>query len=391
MATGDEAAIERYQRYLEDDPANTLLLLSLGDLHHRAGHLQEAAACYERSLAISGSNAVARSRLAAVLISQHRFAEAEAALAPLTESEPDDASLWHNLGLARYFQKRWREALDAFERAQTLGLDLAENFAYLTYAYHHLGATEKARALASKWLQRAPTAATRGYVALLEMDAGNMEAAAQQAEAVLAEMPDNTDAGVVVGMWSIEHQDMERARVEFERVTRAEPDNPRAWLGFALMATYLQQHDDALAAFERTLALMPANVGITVAYAWEKYAAKDIPGAESMFRKAVEIDRNFGEAHGGLAAMLVMQNRREEARREIELARRLAPEGFGWVYAQSVLLALEGQRARGEKILAGALDRSLRPGGPTLMENIRVFLDQQARRAPPNVRKLPRR
>ena len=391
MTTGDEAAILRYERYLAADPENTLLLLTLGDLHHRAGHLQQALDCYERSRAIDPSNAVAQSRVAAVMISQHRFAEAEAMLAPLVEGQPDDASLWHNLGLARYFQKRWRDALDAFERAQSLGLDVAENFAYLTYGYHHLGETEKALALADQWMQRAPTTATRGYVALLEMDAGNMEAAAQHAQAVLAETPDNTDAGVVVGMWSIERQDMERARSEFERVTRAEPDNPRAWLGFALMATYLQQHDEALAAFERTLALMPANVGITVAHAWEKYAAKDISGAESTFREAIGIDRNFGEAHGGLAVMLVMQNRREEARREMELGRRLAPQGFGWVYAQSILLALEGQRDKGEKVLAGALDRSLRPGGPTLMENIRIFLDQHARRAPANDRKLPRR
>jgi len=392
VTTGDEADISRYQRYLAADPTNTLLLVTLGDMHHRAGRLEQALDCYQRCRAIDPDHAVASSRAAAVMITQHRFAEAEAALAPLAAAT-GDAALWHNLGLARYFQKRWPEAIEAFEHAREMGVDEVDNLRYLAHALHHTGDTARALTVADAWLQRAPDVATRGYVALLEMDHGDMAKAVERAEQVLAEAPDNTDAGIVVGMWSVEQQEVERARDEFTRISAAEPDNPRAWLGLALVHTYLQQHAAALAAYAKACELMPRNVGIVVAMAWEQYAAGDVRGAEARFRAAIEADRTFGEAHGGLAVMLVMQDRRDEARREIELARRLDVQGFGWVYAQSVLLALNDRRAEGEKLLARALDHSLRPGGPTLMSEIRTFLAQQARRAPPDdspTRRLPR-
>src|SRR5262249_48285516 len=108
--------------------------------------------------------------------------------------------------------------------------------------------------------------------------------------------------------------------------------------------------------------------------------------------RAIEVERNFGEAHGGLATTLVWQNRREEAHREIALARRLDPNGFGVVYARSVLMALEGRREQGEHLLARALERTLRPDGRTLMDSIRIFLRSKTAGPPsPKVKRLQRR
>ena len=217
-----------------------------------------------------------------------------------------------------------------------------------------------------------------------------MVAAVKSAAAVVADEPDNPNANLVLGMWAAEHQEMDDAAGRFVRLTQAEPDNPRAWLGLALVQLYRQEHEAAIASFNRALAFMPDNVGTIVALGWAQFSHNRIIDAEKTFRRAIAMERNFGEAHGGLAVTLVWQDRRDEARREIALARRLDPKGFGVVYARSVLLALEGRREQGEHLLAQNLERSVRPDGRTLMETIRIFLHNKTAQPPPlPVKRLP--
>ncbi len=79
---------------------------------------------------------------------------------------------------------------------------------------------------------------------------------------------------------------------------------------------------------------------------------------------------------------LVWQNRRDEARREIAIARRLDPRGFGMVYARSVLLGIEGKREMAERLMTQGMERAVRPGGPTLIDSVRAFLRKRVASAP---------
>ncbi|HLQ26273.1 MAG TPA: tetratricopeptide repeat protein, partial [Acidiferrobacterales bacterium] len=72
-----EQAIERYEGYIKVDSRNPLLWLNLGDLYHQAARFDQAIACYERCLLHKPGHAPARSRLASVMISLHRFDQAE--------------------------------------------------------------------------------------------------------------------------------------------------------------------------------------------------------------------------------------------------------------------------------------------------------------------------
>ena len=141
MNVATPSAIARHEGYLRADPKNPLLLTTLGDLYHGAGRYEDALSCYEQCLAHQPGHAVTQGRIAGVLISQHRFADAEALLRPLCEAQPHDAALQFNLGFALSYQHRWAEALDAFDRARDAGLDSSDLHRYRADALHQLGRT----------------------------------------------------------------------------------------------------------------------------------------------------------------------------------------------------------------------------------------------------------
>lgn len=367
------AAIGRYESYVRADPGNPLLWLNLGELYHKVSRFDEAIACFERCLHDHPEYSSARSHLASVMLSQHRFEEAERLLRQLLSEAPNERNLLFNLGLSLYYQRRWPQAEDAFTRARAQGLATPDCYAYLARCRHFAGDMTQAIQLCQQWVDTARSAESSGYLALLHMDQGDIAAARKLAEDVLRTSPDNTDAGIVVGTASIETQDIALARQQFERVLAREPDNARAWLGVGLALLYEQKHAEAVAALERATLLLPDSVGIAVTLGWATLTTRDLIKAEQIFRNALQIDHNFGEAHGGLATALALQSRVDEAREAIRRARRLDPNGFGAVFAQTVVLKLQGKEQMATDLLAGLLQQAPRPDGKTLIEQIEIF------------------
>src|ERR1044071_5102811 len=182
MESSLQTSIEKHESYIKADPHNALLWVAMGDLYHRAGRLEEALASFERSQLEAPESPAAKSRIASVRISQHRFAEAESILRDLLGAQPDSAALLYNLGLTQFYQDKWREAQASFDRALALGLKTRDNLAYLTRSLHHLGKTREAIGSCEQWLAQAPGDDARAYLALLEMDDGNMARAQELAQ-----------------------------------------------------------------------------------------------------------------------------------------------------------------------------------------------------------------
>lgn len=379
------SGISRYESYVRADPGNPLLWVNLGDLYHKASRLDEAIACFERCLNDHPEFSSARSRLASVMLTQHRFQDAERVLRQLLRESQPDAALFFNLGLSVYYQQRWPQAEEYFAKAQALGLASPDTYAYLARCRHYAGDMPRAIQLCQQWVDTAHDSESRGYLALLHMDHGDVAAATKLAEEVLRSSPENTHAALVVGTASIESQEIARAGEQFERILAREPDNGRAWLGIGLARLYLQQHLDAVTALEKATQLLPESVGIRVTLGWATITARNLVRAEQIFRTALEIDHNFAEAHGGLAAALALQSRVEQARESIKRARGLDPRGFGAVFAQTVLLKIQGKDQLATEILANMLQQAPRLDGKTLIEQIELF----TRKNPPAPGKIP--
>jgi DNA-binding SARP family transcriptional activator len=65
----------------------------------------------------------------------------------------------------------------------------------------------------------------------------------------------------------------------------------------------------------------------------------------------MELDRNFGESHGALAAVQVLQGKIDEARASIKRAQRLNPLGFAAYYAQMLLLEADGKGEEAKQLV----------------------------------------
>jgi tetratricopeptide (TPR) repeat protein len=365
--------ITRYESYVRADPGNALLWVNLGELYHQDSRLDEAMACFERCVHDHPSFAGARSGLASVMLSRNQFAAAERMLRELLASSPDDPALLFNLGLSLYYQKRGTEAEHCFTRARALGLATPDCHAYLARCRHQSGDLVRAIEHCQQWVDAANDAHSRGYLALLHMDQGNIVDARELARDVLESSPDNVHAGLVLGTVSIESQEIEQASILFERILEREPQNARAWLGVGLARLYMQRAADAVSALEQASQLIPDSVGIRVTLGWGHIAARDAIRAEHVFHDALKIDHNFGEAHGGLATAQALQMRVDDARESIRRARKLDANGFGAVFAHTIILKLQGRDRTATEVLANLLQQAPRPDGKTLIEQIEIF------------------
>ena len=365
-------AIERLRGYLDLDPANPRLWINLGDLQHRSGNWSAAVESYETALRHAPDNPIAQARIAEVMISRHRFADAETLLSGLIKktTTPDHA-LQHNLGIALYHQRRYAEAEKAFVAALRDGPRSTQATGYLVKALHQQGKTERARELAGTWLEMEPTDAVGGYLCLLDFDHGEVDLARIRAKGVLARSPDNSDATIVLAHCLLDDGDIAGADALFATVHRNEPDNPRALLGLGLVAVRKAHLEQAREILERAYALMPENFGTLAILGWTRIAANDPLGAEQYFRRALQVNKSFAESHGGLASALVLQDRRDEARAEIKLAKRLGGS-FGVGYAESILVGLEHGHAAGSEVFTRRLLE--------LPERVRVPLQREIER-----------
>jgi tetratricopeptide (TPR) repeat protein len=99
--------------------AEALRLLGEGDL---AG----AELACRNALARSPKHGAASTVMAAILLSQARYGEAESAFSDLIEREPDEPTHWSNLGTARRGLKEFDRALVAYTKAASLGANDAD-------------------------------------------------------------------------------------------------------------------------------------------------------------------------------------------------------------------------------------------------------------------------
>jgi tetratricopeptide (TPR) repeat protein len=366
--------IQRLSVFLQMDPDNQSLLLDMGELYHQAGQHDDALTYLVRLLELAPGSVAAQSRIASVYLSQHRFAEASSILQALAAGGERSAALDHNLGIALFFQERYDEAALRFAAARDAGLDSATNAKFLAYCLHHEGDLEGASAACEAWVAGDAGPAGRAYLALLSFDGGDRERARALALQVLAEAPDSPDANAVAGALALEDQDIDSASAHFGTVLAQEPGNGRALLGHGLTLLHREDHAGAVAALSKASDEMPGNAGTAVALGWTLLTGGDPRAAEIRFRIAIEDDRSFAEAHGGLAAALVHLGRLDEARQALAVANKLDRNNFGAVYAQAALLKLEDRSDLADRLIARALERAPVAGGPTLLQGLTKLL-----------------
>jgi tetratricopeptide (TPR) repeat protein len=301
------------------------------------------------------------------------------------QSDPGNASLARDIAELRYdlayallLERRAQEAREQLLEIAGQPDAPAQARRLLATVLHHCGDLKGAEERITAYLQDHPDdGEALSIAALVHLDAEHPERAREAAGRALQLRPDDPNALVTLGSLALERQDREAAEGYLSRVTQADASNGRAWSGMGLAAMLGLDLERARGYLERAVEHMPEHIGTWHSLAWCQMLKDDFAGAQKSFERALALDRAFGETHGGLAVLHVLQGRRDAAEREAKVARRLDADGFAGRFAESLLLNKSDPKAAHDMVRK-ILTSTVGAGGEKLQEALQRALKRPA-------------
>ncbi|WP_349735278.1 tetratricopeptide repeat protein [Pseudomonas jessenii] len=240
-------------------------------------------------------------------------------------------------------------------------------------ALHQLEETEQAEVLVVRARQQEPEdTEIRGLLALLQYENDNYSPALITAHETLADDPDQLDALIACASVHFEQNNITASRNAWLHTVTAHPECGRAWSGLARLEFNELEFEQAEGHLKTAVQFMPDHIGTWHLLAWIYILRRDSIRAREALECSYALDRTFGETHGGLAIVDIMDGMKERAKKGIRRALKLNPQGLSAQYAEALLLHEAGQPEKAAQVIDRVLDRT-RPNssdtGRMLMEN----------------------
>jgi tetratricopeptide (TPR) repeat protein len=355
-ATGDRLA--SLERLLQSDPGNDHLLRECAALALRRRDFDLLTRITEARLRGEPTDALALAVRAQALIAAQEYRRAAEILESLVGAHPAEQAIRQDLALCHYCLGEYERARPLLEAAYGAGERSAGLLRLLVSSEHHLGRLPEAVAIAdANSVPARADAALAGVYALLYLDESRSTDAAHWAGIALALDPECVDALTAQGTLAVTRGQAAEAQACFERALALAPATGRAWIGLGGIELLNQRLPQALEHLGRGVELMGSHVGSWHMLAWTYLLAGDLAGAEGAFEKALALNRNFAETHGGLGAVAALRGDTATAEREIETALRLDRRCLSAQFARSVLAGKDGDSGRARSIVLSAFSR----------------------------------
>ena len=136
-------AVPAYQKLIEQEPRNAVLLNKLGIAYHQQTMLDQAKRYYERAVRADKHYANALNNLGALEYDRRRFRQAVKQYRKALEIAPEMATAYRNLGSAYLAQKKYDEAFAAYHRALELDPQVFEHRGSFGTVLQHIGVDDK--------------------------------------------------------------------------------------------------------------------------------------------------------------------------------------------------------------------------------------------------------
>jgi tetratricopeptide (TPR) repeat protein len=363
---------------LESNPDDVSLVRELGSLVGSVGRYEEALELFERAVAIDGDHSGAQRGKAKSLRLLGRLAEAEATVRAALESHPNDLRILIELGYVLSAQRRYEDAMAAFDRA--LRVDAGDLHAVEGKArsLRLLGRLAEAEATVRAALESHPNEpwllVQLGSLANMQ---GRHDDAIALADQVL--MANASDAQAL----SIKAESLRLlGRIhEAEAILRtwieSHPDDPWFLGELGWLAAEKGRYEDALATFDDALRLDSTYVDALAGKAQILRRLGRLDEAETAILSAYERQPNNAWVITELGNVIATQERHEDALVAYNRALKFDANRVSAIGGKVQSLRLLGRIAEADEVVRDGLERH--PDDEWLLTEFGWLADEQGR------------
>jgi tetratricopeptide (TPR) repeat protein/serine/threonine protein kinase len=251
--------------------------------HHWAGRSGEAVAEFQLALAVRPNEFWTLFRLARDLEQLNQLDQAESLLRNCSVLRPNDPKLHNNRGLIRFRQRRWDEAIKAYEEALHRQPDYLMAYANLMLVHAESKQPARAEAVWRRLLARNPSP--------------QEQAQGQDTLGVAYERVGKLDL----------------ALAHYTRAVRLDPNFARALSNRAIILGSLGRAREAEEDLRRALQLQPKDAETWFALGSEYARQKRYPQAIDAFTRAIQFHPKFWKAWYNRGVVFRMQKRYQKA------------------------------------------------------------------------------
>ena len=331
--------LRQLQGYLAQDPANPHLLADVCDAALAAGEHDVALQAIATAASHRMEPAAWQHRRAHVAIAQREWALALELLEALQQSAGHPTFL-HDIALVHFRAGRFaacRETVQAALDDSAIEGDLLDGLQVLWLrSMHQLGLLEEAWT----WVGQQRSAGrlqqqAMGVASLIAVDGERLSDARALAEGALAATRPVQEALVAGAYVALAQRQTDDAAGLLRRALASHPHDGRTWSAMGLASMQAGDLVTARRNFEQAVQTIPGHVGTWHALGWTCLLLQDLPAARAAFAQALERDRNFGESHGAMALVLLLEGRGDESGHHLRIAERLDSRGVTAGYVRA--------------------------------------------------------
>jgi tetratricopeptide (TPR) repeat protein len=241
----------------------------------------------------------------------------------------------------------------------------------LARAYHHLGDMEQAITIVDRFISLMPDSPeAHGLKSMLMLDLGQYDGAKASADRSLELNPYNHEALITLSSVALTQQDPDEALKHLEANQKVMQQSGRMMLNYGQVLMLNMQFDQAEDALKQAVNLMPEHIGTWHALAWVQLVLDKVSDAKRCFERAMDIDRNFADSHGGLAIIAICEGDLDAADKRTKTAIRLDPMSASGRYAESLLLEKRGNPEEAKKRVTEMLTSTMGVDGKPITQHI---------------------
>ncbi len=343
--------LTRYLNFLEQDPKNLNLLLSLSDCYRQIGDFKSAQGFLDKAKLIDCEACFVQQGLIDIHLGNYK--EAKEILGKALKND-DSLIIRYSLALCHYSLMESEEGikyLDPLRKSNNLNQESALLLAKLL---RQQGNLDDAIYLLQSSIEFLPHF-SEGFALLAEIyfDCQNFEVAERAARQALANSPDNQEAQTILLL--IQLAEGNSTSSEIENLLKRKPEKASLW--FALGSTFMRERkmQKAKEAFLKAAELEPLFLDNWISLGWCQLCQNQIQNAEACYQQVVKIDEQSPEGWGGLALVQSLYGEFEDAGRLIAKAKQLDPQCLTADIAQII------QKNDSDPLQAGANFRSAFP------------------------------